>query len=176
MTWFDFLLLGLVLLSTFFSYRQGFVMEVTYFVSFLGGLIGSLLVYPWVSPFFTAVSGGEYFGSTGAFILVFLFIAGGIALVGVLCQKFLQFLRLGGIDRLAGAVVGFLKAVLGIAVFVVVLTGIYGPRQPGFLENSLLCRPLVRGSTTVMERVPTLFENFMSDYGNRAKEWIARRS
>ncbi len=172
MTWFDFLLVGLVLMSTTFSYRQGFVMEVTYFVSFLGGLIGSLVVYPLVSPFFRSISGGEYFGSTGAFILVFLFFAGVIALVGVLCQKFLRFLKLGGIDRLAGALVGFLKAVLGIAVFVVVLTGIYGPRQPRYVENSLLCRPLVRGTTTVMERVPSLFKSFMSDYGKRAQEWI----
>lgn len=169
MNWFDFLLLSGALLGSYISYHQGILMELNYIVSIALGFLFSLLLYPMVRPFLRAISGFEYWGAMGAFLLVFLFVGGVITLVGLFLQRYWKSIRWRGLDNKGGAVLGFFKTVFLLALFLVLFAGLFHENQPDFLEESLLSRPLIRITTDPMRTSDGLFKPFMKDFGSRAR-------
>ncbi len=172
MNWLDVLIGAIVLVSSFWSLRRGFILELFYFLALVGGLIMSFLTYPWISPFLKSLLGGTDIGATTAFFLTFILFGGSLVLLGLFLHKFVHLIKLGFFDRLLGAAFGFMKAVVGIAVVLVILVAVEGEPTPGYLENSYLAQPVVAVSTGVMKRVPLVFDEFREDYGQRAEEWL----
>jgi uncharacterized membrane protein required for colicin V production len=172
MSWFDAVIIGIVGFSTYWSFKQGFILEVSFFVGTIVGLLLAFVGYPYSEPFFTSILGSSTMGATVSFL--FVFALGGImvTIAGMFVQKFVDGLALRGLDRLLGGVIGFVKAVIGVCVMVVILTGIQENNPPAYLNNSLLAKPLVRVTTQGMEQVPPVFETFMEDYGEPSLEWL----
>ncbi len=174
MTWIDFVFLGAVGLSTFWSFRQGFIMEVFYTLSVLLGLFCAFLFYPYFTPLLTGLLGGDDLGTTVAFGTVFLFSAILLVLLGLLCHNFVHFVKLGFFDRIAGGLLGFFRAVVAVAVVIVIVVAVSGKNKPKYIENSYFCQPVVEATNWTMNRVPYLFDRFKKDYGQRTKKWLKR--
>jgi len=172
MSWLDILLAAIILISTFWSFRRGFILELFYFLALVGGLFMAFLFYPWISPYLKTLLGGTDIGATVAFFLSFLMFGGALILLGLFLHNFVHLIRLGFVDRLLGAFFGFMKAVVGIAVVLVIVVAVEGQPTPDYLENSYLARPVVAVSMGVMNRVPLVFDGFKQDYGGRAEEWL----
>ncbi|MGM0381859.1 MAG: CvpA family protein [bacterium] len=172
MNWLDILIAVILFFSTFWSFRQGFILELFYFLALVGGLFFSFLFYPYLSPFLESLLGGADIGATVAFFFSFVLFGGGLVLLGLFIHKFIYLIRLGFLDRLLGALFGFLKAGLGIAVVLVMIVAIEGKPAPDYLDDSYFARPIVYISTGTMNKIPLVFDEFKEDYGKRAEEWL----
>jgi len=69
-------------------------------------------------------------------------------------------------------VVGFVKAIVGVCILIVMITGIQYKNPPPYLKKSLFTKPLIRVTTRTMEKAPVIFRSFMNDYGNPALGWL----
>lgn len=174
MGWFDVVLIGIILVSTYWSYSQGIVLEITFFVGTIAGLLFAFLFYPQFTPFFASILGGSFLPATVSFCLVFLVTGILITILGLFAQKFIDILQLRALDRLLGAIAGFLKSVIAVSVFVVMVSAMYPENPPRYLENSQLAGPVVQMTAGTMESIPSIFSNFLEDYGKPALESLER--
>lgn len=172
MNWLDFLILAGLVAGFFWSFRHGFIMEVIYFVAALAGLLGAFLLYPFLEPLMRLVIEHEQGAAGLAFALLFVFFVGLISVFGLLLHKFIHAIHLGIFDRILGGLFGAVKAGIVISVILVMLVGMQGEDQPPYLENSLICQPLVDTTTAVFESVPPVFRTFHEDYGQQAMKWL----
>lgn len=172
MTWFDALIIGIIAVSTYWSFKQGLILEIAFFAGTILGLLVAFVLYPHLSPFFSSILDSETMGSTVSFLFVFALSGLLVTMAGMFIQKFVEGLALKGLDRFLGGVVGFLKAVVGVSVMVVILTGLQGDHPPDYLNDSLLAGPVVTTTTGAMKTVPPVFETFMDDYGRPSLEWL----
>ncbi|MFB6345249.1 MAG: CvpA family protein [bacterium] len=174
MNWLDFVILAALVAGFFWSFRHGFIMEVIYFVAALGGLLGAFVFYPFLEPLMKLVIQHEKGAAGLAFALLFVFLVGLISIAGLLLHKFIHMIHLGMFDRLLGGVFGMVKASILVSVVLVMLVGFQGEDQPEYLENSLICKPLVTTSTAVFQSVPPIFKTFHEDYGQVAMKWVEK--
>ncbi|MFB6356809.1 MAG: CvpA family protein [bacterium] len=174
MNWLDGVILAIIAVSTYWSYRLGFLLEVAMFLGVLIGLLSAFLGYPYVTPFFEGIFESHHYGATVSFIALFLIVGGVISITGVVAQKFIEAIKLGGLDRFLGALLGFTKAVIGLSVALVIVAGLQTRYPDPYIRDSALARPVVKSSTFVMEQVPSLFQEFVDDYGKHATKWMKR--
>ncbi|GEM_PF-2236995 len=172
MNWFDWLLIIGVIFSTYWSFRQGFILELFYFLAFVLGLIIAFLFYPSFQPLVEIVFEGPDLAATLSFITVFILAGAVLVLLGLLCHNFVHFIKLGFFDRLAGALLGLIRGVIIVGVILVMLVAISGEERPNYVENSTISRPVVRVVTWTMDGIPYLFDDFGQDYIARAEEWL----
>ncbi len=172
MNWFDILLIVGIIFSTYWSFRQGFILELFYFLAFVIGLLIAFFFYPSFQPLVEIVFEASDLAATLSFITVFIIAAAVLVLLGLLCHNFVHFIKLGFFDRLAGALLGLLRGVIIVSLVVVMLVAIWGEDRPAYVENSIICRPVVRAVTWTMDGVPYLFDDFYQDYLERAEEWL----
>jgi len=170
----DVVLIGVILVSTYWSYSQGIILEITFFVGTIAGLLFAFLFYPALTPFFTSILGGSFLPATISFCLIFAVTGLLITILGLFVQKFVDFLQLRALDRLLGGIVGFLKSVIAVSVFVVMVSAMYPENPPDYLKNSQLAGPVVQTTAAGMESIPSIFSNFLEDYGKPALESLER--
>ncbi|MDX8377726.1 MAG: CvpA family protein [Mariprofundales bacterium] len=134
---FDYLLLGLIGVSTVLSLWRGFVREI---VSLLG-LIAAFVVASQFSGL-----GGEYLeqwldnrmlADTAAFILLFIITMICVALVGVLLGKLVDSAELTATDRTLGMFFGLARGILIIGLFFLIFTS-FVKDQPNWMDDSAL--------------------------------------
>lgn len=147
-------------------------MEVFYTLSVFLGLLGAFLFYPYFVPIFEKLLESPDLIATLAFGGVFLITAVLLVLLGLLCHNFVHFIKLGFFDRIAGALLGFLRAVIVLAVVIVIVVAVSGEQKPDYVSNSYFCEPVVQATNWTMERVPYIFTTFREDYGDRAEKWL----
>lgn len=172
MTWFDGLIIGIIAISTYWSFKQGFLLEIAFFLGTILGLLLAFLIYPYLTPFFASVLNSHAMGATVSFLFVFALTGILITIGGMFGQTFLGNIALKGLDRFLGGVIGFIKACVGVSVMVVVLAGLQNEHPPNYLNDSLLAKPIVNVTTTTMKKAPPVFETFMTDYGQPSLEWL----
>ncbi|VAX11170.1 Colicin V production protein [hydrothermal vent metagenome] len=150
----DYVILGVLLISSFISLIRGFVKEAL-------SLVGWVLSF-WVSLTF---SGGlsELLGSSienSSFRLIIAFVA--LFVISLIISTAINFFAvrlvqrtgLSGTDRFLGVVFGFLRGVLLVSVLVL-LSGLTAlPKEPMWQESALLFR---------FQAVAVLMQDFLPD-------------
>lgn len=121
----DAILLIIVVLSLFFGIKKGLIFE---FFSLFGLFITAMLTKQLVGKVY------EYINTTGtdqynikfilAYVLTFLGIYIVLYLILLIAKKFFETILLGWLDKLGGAIVGFLKGVIISLFIAVILIGI----------------------------------------------------
>lgn len=172
MNWLDLLIVGLLLGGFFWSFRHGFIMEIIYFVAALGGLLGAFVLYPFLKPLMKVSVDSSLAASSLSFGILFVIFAVVVAVLGLLLHKFIYMIKLGIFDRLLGGIFGIVKVAMVISVVLVMFVGTKGEDTPKYVKESVLCDPILTGTTMVMKSVPPLFETFHEDYGTKAVEWM----
>lgn len=97
---------------------RGFIKEVFQIAAMLGGFTGAYLTYPALSAKLTFISENEGTVTVLSFITAFIFCFLLILASGWIIKKIVHMTPLGWIDRLIGAISGFLKASILLIVFV----------------------------------------------------------
>jgi membrane protein required for colicin V production len=146
MNWIDAVIIIVLIISVITGFINGLVKEVASLAALILGIWGAIKFSG-----FTAAKLYDYFDMTGkyvgiiAFLITFGIIVVIIHFIGIIADKIVDAIALGFVNRLLGIVFGFLKSVLIMSVFFVILNAIdarkpFLPREK--IEESIFYNPI----------------------------------
>lgn len=156
----DIIFLILIGVSVMYSLIRGLIREVFSFLAIILGFFGASYGYSRVAEWLKEWVKQETVAQILGFAVLFLLVALGVSLLGTLLSKVVHKGGLGWADRAGGAAFGFLKAILLIAIILLVLTAFLPPKSKLLLESKISPAALsfTRGlSFLVPERFRTLY-------------------
>ena len=156
----DVIFLVLIGASVLYSLVRGLVREIFSFLAIILGFFGASYGYPRAAEWLGRWVEQETVAQILGFAVLFLLVALGVSLLGKLLSKVVHKGGLGWADRLGGAAFGLLKAVLFIAISLLVLTAFLPPKSKVLLESKIspAVLTIARGlSFLVPERFQSLY-------------------
>ncbi len=153
MTVFDYIVLGIFLVSIVLSIIRGLVRET---LSIAGWIVAFIIAGAYAShfePFIPAEIVGETLRLSIAFVLAFLSVLLMTALITMLLTTLIKGIGLGFIDRLLGSIFGFLRALI-IVTLIVLIAGLTTIPNQIFWQQAILSRPLEAIATQVLPWLP----------------------
>jgi membrane protein required for colicin V production len=166
--WIDIAIIATVLWFTLSAFHAGFIREVVTLVAVFIGVVVAGLFYEDLAQDVLLFIENDTLASIVAFMLVF----GGIALAGQMLALVLKpaahMFQLGIFDQLMGAAFGLGKAMMLVAVFIVVF--ITYPRWgiEEAIDESLFGSLIAENVTIVTKVLPTEFETAVERFGAEA--------
>ena len=153
MTIFDYVVLGIILVSVLLSIIRGFVRESLSLAGWIVAFVvaGSFAVA--FEPMLPPEIGGESIRLLAAFIVLFLSVLIVAILITKLLSALIKSVGLGFIDRFLGAAFGFLRGLLVVTVLVLI-AGLTALPQQSFWQQALLSQPLENVAMKVMPWLP----------------------
>ncbi len=113
---FDMVVVVILVYFLIIGLLRGGIREITSIVALLGGFYIAYLGYEPFSVVFQVFISREYIREIVAFIVLFGLVAVSVTLVGTLLRMFMKMVLLGMVDRLAGVLIGAVKAVIVVSV------------------------------------------------------------
>jgi membrane protein required for colicin V production len=157
----DIFFIALIGVSILYSLIRGLVREIFSFLALIFGFIGASYGYPHVSRWLGSWVENEFLALILGYLLLLIVISVVIGLLGRLLSGLVKKAHLGWADRTGGAAFGFLKAVLLIAIFCLVLTA-FLPSKSKILSDSSIAPAAVAlaGGLSVLvpEKLQTLYD------------------
>jgi len=157
----DIIFLVLIGASIIYSLIRGLVREIFSFLSivfgFLAASYGAANLGQWLKRWVENETLAQILGFAILFVLVVL----AISLLGKLLSRLVKKMDLGWADHAGGAAFGFLKAVLLIAIILLVMTAFLPPKSKILSESQVspIAVNIARGlSFIVPEKLRTLYE------------------
>ena len=163
MTAFDFIVIGVVVLSTLLAFMRGFMRVVVSLAALVVAAIAAIHFSAPVGmmlPEFGATPAARYI-TAFALIAIAVLIVG--ALIGWVLFRLVRAIGLGFLDRLLGAVVGLARGVL-IAVLGVLVAGLTSLPRQDWWQNAAFAPPLVAAALSLRPWLPQPWAERL-DYG-----------
>lgn len=133
----DVIFLILIAASVIYSLIRGLVREIFSFLSFILGFFGASYGYSTAANWLKRWLDNEILAQILGFAILFVLIALAISLLGKALSGLVKKMDLGWADRVGGAAFGFLKAVLLIAIILLVLTAFLPPKSNTLTESKI---------------------------------------
>lgn len=133
----DIVFLAIIGASILYSLIRGLVREIFSFLAIILGFFGASYFYSLPVPWLVRWTKSETLAQILAFALLFILI---VILIGLLGRLLSRAIHKGGLawaDRAGGAAFGFLKAILLVAIIVLVLTAFLPPKSPILSESKV---------------------------------------
>lgn len=167
MTAFDFIVIGVVVVSTLLAFMRGFMRVV---VSLATLVIAALAAIHFSAP--VGMMLPDFGGSPAArYVTAFALIAIAVLIVGALAgwvlSRLVRAIGLGFLDRLLGAVVGLARGAL-IAVLGVLIAGLTSLPRQDWWQNAVFAPPLVAAALSLRPWLPLAWAERL-DYGKTAR-------
>ncbi len=161
----DVIILLLLLGGTLTGIRRGFVLQVATILGAIAALGVARQEYPDVRQALAQVASQSPWLTVIAYLLVFLVVWGAIILLARRVRWLVRAMLLGSLDRLGGAIIGLLQAI--VVVGVLLYLGSHAPDHQlnTLIAHSSLAPPFVHaishfnGITPHIPRSPALFTN-----------------
>ncbi len=151
--WLD-ILMGVIIAVAFVrGLWTGFSRSVSTLAGLVAGFWVAMRLFGPLSERLLFILSNEMWARVAAFVLVFLFVYLGFFLMGVVLQGFFRLIRLGWLDRIAGAGVGIAKGLVMVGVLLFVLT-LFLPPKSDLLSGSVLYPRLVAVAQGLSALVP----------------------
>ena len=131
----DIIFLVLIGASVLYSLIRGLVREIFSFLAIILGFLGASYGYSAAAQWLKGWLANEALAQILAFAILFLLIALVVGLSGRLLSRLIHKGGMGWADRMGGAAFGFLKAILLVAIIVLVLTAFLPPKSSILLES-----------------------------------------
>jgi membrane protein required for colicin V production len=157
--------------STVFSLKQGFIKEVFSILAVGLGVVASLYLHVPVGQMLAERGLGPQAAHILSFVVVFLAVSIGLSVLGRVLSSFVRAAMLGWVDRLLGALAGFVKGVVVICVALAIITA-YTDKAGPMLGGSKLSRPLLRAVEVLAPIFPKYAENMFKEKYKEFKYWI----
>ena len=152
MTAIDYIVLGILFISIFLSVMRGLVRAVLSLAGWIVAFIFAGSFSADFEPFLPSEIGGESLRILVSFVVVFISVLLVTVLVTMLLSSFIKGIGLGFVDRILGAVFGFLRGLLVITVLVLI-AGLTSIPQQNFWQQALFSDPL---EVVAMQVIPWL--------------------
>ena len=150
MTVFDVVFLLVVLVSALVGYARGAIKELVTLSAFLLAALAAVWALPVVGKLFRHLVHPAWAGNATAVLVVFVLVYIGLRVVGSMLTRHVHSSRLGAVDRGAGAVFGFGRALVLAGAFFLVFTRITPPDlSPKWITGGLTW-PAARKSGEVL--------------------------
>jgi len=164
-TVFDFVVVGIVLLSLVFGFFRGFVRVTIALVAWVAAVIAAVRFSGNVGPMLPdfGESSATRYVLAFAIILVAILLLG--AIIGWALARLVRAIGLGFVDRTLGAVVGIARGVV-IVVLGVLLAGLTTLPRQLWWQNAVLAPPLVTAALSLRPWLPRPFAERL-DFGSR---------
>ncbi len=104
MTWLDFLLIGLVVLSTGISVWRGFLRETASLISIIAALAAAATGYEWAGRAFEGLTQNQEIARGIGFLLLFFGVLVPGSVIAILLRKLVKEAQMAGYDRFFGGV------------------------------------------------------------------------
>ncbi len=165
----DIIFIVLIFASIIYSLVRGLVREIFSFLSIILGFFGASYGYPVLARWLKGWTASETLAQILGFAILFFAAALAVGLAGRVLSRTVHKGGLGWADRMGGGAFGFLKAILLVAIVVLVLTAFLPPKS-GLLVDSKVspaALTIARGlSFLVPEKLHELY---------RHKEWELKK-
>jgi membrane protein required for colicin V production len=171
MNLFDIFLILIVLFFVIRGIFRGLIKEIT---SFIGVACGYYAAYSYYSllarPLTTWVSHPDYCNIL-SFLIIFVAVTLIISILGVIIKYLLNISPLGWIDRACGAVLGFTKSVLILAVVLIGLTS-FLPKEGDIVQGSAISPYILKISSQITRIAPARIQNpFLKNLKDLKNHW-----
>jgi membrane protein required for colicin V production len=131
LTWFDLIVVIIILISSIMAFARGLLREVFSIVAFIGAAIAALYLRGALTPLLSNFIHQALFAEMAAAVILFL---GVFVVVTVATSSLAKAIHrsgeIGALDRGAGLIFGAARGVLALALFVVLWHHITGPSAP----------------------------------------------
>lgn len=168
----DLVLLAPLIYGAYNGFKKGFILEIISVLAFIIAIIGSFGLLHWGVDILS-----QHFDISGkllpyvSFILIFIGIVIAVNLIGKLLKKIVDFTLLGPVDKMAGAIVSFLKWAFGLSI-IVWLTDSFGlTLLEDWKQDSLLYPYLLPFGPLVVDLFSSLMP-FAQDLFESIKEML----
>lgn len=119
MATFDFIILGIVLLSALVGLVQGFLKEITSLVTWVLAIWLSWHYAPVLAPHLGGALQDEPYGIWAARAILFVLVLIAGAIVGFVLDRFVRMSLFSGLDRMLGFLLGFVRGVVIVALVII---------------------------------------------------------
>ncbi len=159
MNWISIVIVAVLALLTWRSYRAGFIRELVSLAAVILAIpVAGVLyddMYPKVHPIVDNVAMANLISFVSIFAGVI--IAGQVA--SALLKQVAEALNLGGVDHMAGAAFGFLKGVLVCQALLIALVAFPSPDFREEIDASPVAKRLLDGTPFVLAILPDSFKD-----------------
>jgi len=149
MNWLDIVLAIPLIWFTYKGFRNGFIIELASLAALILGIFVALHFSIYAEEYlrdnFNIAENYLYIVS---FVITFIIVAVVIFLVGKIINKLINIIALGFLNKLAGAVFGFLKTALVLSVILYFLNG--------FDTNSSIIKPEIKDESYMYEPIESI--------------------
>ncbi len=171
----DFLFTGIILASTIIAVIKGLVREVISLIAVIGGFILAVLYYRGPAAKLVEFCRTEAIAEFAGFFIIFVSCILIGAILALLIKRFAKAASLTWIDRLLGAIFGFLRGWAISSMLVVALIAF--PVRENLMRHSLLAPFLLAGARAAVLMVPKdLKDKFHKQYKKVLDDWNKSRS
>lgn len=156
----DIFFLVLIGVSILYSLIRGLVREIFSFLAIIFGFIGASYGYAYVARWLESWVDNEVLALILGFLALLIAISVLISLLGRLISSLVKKAHLSWADRIGGGAFGFLKAILLIAIFCLVLTAFLPSKSKILSESKIAPGALtIAGGLSVLvpEKLQTLY-------------------
>ena len=137
LNWLDYVIIGIVLLSTIGGALRGLLKEVLPLVSLVLGLLIAYRVSPSLHPYADEWLRNDTMAYVFCFVLVFALAWIALGLLSGLLYKLVKATAAGPLDKLFGAVLGIVRGVVVAVIIVVAVLAFLPPGHSALQDSSL---------------------------------------
>ena len=168
----DIIILIFLLIGAINGYRKGFLMEVISLSAFFIAIILGIKLLDWgIATLSTYIAGYDHVIPVIAFAMIFIVVIGLMNLLGKAVKRVLDMTLLGGLDDLAGAVMGVLKWALFISIFFWIYESFGGSLSNHQFRSSYLYEPISAIAPGLFRLFSGLYPMFMELF-DHSKELV----
>ncbi|MGQ9694771.1 MAG: CvpA family protein [Thermodesulfobacteriota bacterium] len=170
----DIILLIIISVSIIYSLIRGLVREIfsllAIILGFLGASYGSATVGRWLSRWIS----NETLALIVGFLILFVLIALIISLSGKTLSRIIKKMDLGWADHMGGAAFGFIKAILLIAIILLIMTA-FLPSKSKLLSESVISPAVLNIARGLSFLIPEKFRNiYLEKEKDLRKYWATK--
>lgn len=161
----------ILVLSLFRGILRGLIKEVTFIVALVLAFLGASEGYPPLHAQLQQVIPSPEIAATVAYVILFFAIFLLVLFLGMALRHILHGLKMGGVDRFAGALLGVLKGALLCGVIILLLMTVFN-RDANVLRTSRLAPYVFRISGEMASYIPEHYqEKFQEVTEELQKAW-----
>lgn len=133
----DLVILGIICFFIVRSYQKGFTGEIFFNLVIIAiAFYVAFKLYPLANPYIRSLFASENLTDTVGFIAIFILVSVILNFLRKLLQKLLEKLHLNWLNKLLGAGIGFIKALLLVGVFLLGIKYLNIPKVDSQLKTS----------------------------------------
>jgi membrane protein required for colicin V production len=170
----DIFFLVLIGISILYSLIRGLVREIFSFLAVIFGFIGASYGYPHIAGWLGSWVENEALALILGFLVLLIVISILISLLGRLLSGLVKKAHLSWADRIGGGAFGFLKAILLIAIFCLILTA-FLPSKSKTLSDSKIAPAAMTIAGGLAILVPEKLESLYAEKEKALKKFWASR-